>query len=368
MTGLRGIAALYVIVYHYARFTPDARSFWLPNLFAHGYIAVDFFFVMSGFVLALTHGRAFAGRVTFGLIGSFLRRRLARIYPLYGFLCAANVVATPFLAKDSITHLFPLIAFANFAMIQSWLGMMSFEGPMWSISAEWAAYLGFPLFIRWTFGRRSAAALTLGVCVATLFALTMLPAWSDPQGLRDGRPLNVLHEPSALLARCFAEFVIGILAFRISRTPVALRLASGAGAGAGGVGAAAIVVALLAMRSSDVFLVLVFAVLVIVLSRDRGPVARALSRPFVHALGVWSYAIYLVAPIVQKQLLPGCIVLAARVVTDHVAVPVGIALSMLPLVAFSYLAHRLVELPGRRLFAGVGVLPRPTSRLVVAEG
>lgn len=362
---MRGIAALYVIVYHYARFQPDARSFWLPNLFAHGYIAVDFFFVMSGFVLALTHGNAFAGRVTFRLIGSFLRRRLARIYPLYGFLCAANVVAMPFLARESITQLFPLIALANFAMIQSWLGMMSFEGPMWSISAEWAAYLGFPLFIRWTFGRRSAAALTLGVCVATLFALTMFPAWSDPQGLRDGRPLNVLHEPSALLARCFAEFVIGILMFRVSRTPVALRLASGAGAG--GFVVAAIVVALLAIRSSDVFLVFAFAVLVIALSRDRGPVARALSFPVVHALGVWSYAIYLVAPIVQKQLLPGCIAIAAHVVSDRVAVPVGIALSMVPLVAFSYLAHRLVELPGRRLLAGGRAHAHVASRLLASE-
>ncbi len=365
MTGLRGMAALYVIVYHYARFKPDARSFWLPNLFAHGYIAVDFFFVMSGFVLALTHGSAFAGGVTLGQIGSFLRRRLARIYPLYGFLCAANIVGMPFLARESITPLFPLIAFANFAMIQSWLGMMSFEGPMWSISAEWAAYLGFPLFIRWTFGRRSAAALALVVCVATLFALTVFPAWSDPQGLRDGRPLNILHEPSALLARCFAEFVIGILVFRVSHTRLALRLASGAGAG--GIVVAAIVVALLAIRSSDVFLVLAFAVLVIVLSRDRGPVARALSVSGVHALGVWSYAIYLVAPIVQKQLLPGCVAIAAYVVPANAAASLGIALSMAPLVAFAYLAHRLVELPGRRFIAGLGARPHASSRLVVAE-
>jgi peptidoglycan/LPS O-acetylase OafA/YrhL len=352
-------------VYHYARFKPDARSFWLPNLFAHGYIAVDFFFVMSGFVLALTHGNAFAGRVTFGLIGSFLRRRLARIYPLYAFLCAANVVAMPFLARESITRFFPLIAFANFAMIQSWLGMMSFEGPMWSISAEWAAYLGFPLFIRWTFGLRSAAALTLGVCVATLFALTIFPAWSDPQELRDGRPLNILHEPSALLARCFAEFVIGILVFRISRTPVAVRLASGAGAA--GVVVAAIVVALLAIRSSDVFVVLAFAVLVIVLSRDRGPVARALAFPVVHSLGIWSYAIYLIAPIVEKQMLPGCIAIAAHVVPDRLAVPVGITLSIVPLIAFSYLAHRLVEVPGRRLFAGGRAHAPTASRLLAAE-
>ncbi len=315
-------------------------------------------------MLALTHGSAFTGRVTFGPIGSFLRRRLARIYPLYGVLCVVNLIGLLILARESLGGVFPLVAIANFAMVQSWLGMMSFEGPMWSISAEWAAYLGFPLFVGLTFGRRRSAALTFGLCVATLFALTAFPAWSDPQGLRDGRPLNILHEPSALLARCFAEFVIGILVFRISRTPVALRLASGAG----DVVVAAAVVALLAIRSSDVFLVLLFAVLVISLSRDRGPVARALSVPAVHALGVWSYAIYLVAPIVQTQLLPGCIALAAYVVPANAAAPLGIALSIAPLVAFSYLAHRLVELPGRRILAGGDARPLATSRLLAVEG
>jgi peptidoglycan/LPS O-acetylase OafA/YrhL len=270
-----------------------------------------------------------------------------------------NLVGTLILARGSVTELFPLIAVANFLMIQSWLGMMSFEGPMWSISAEWAAYLCFPLFFQMTFGRWRTGAVALGLCVATLFALTIFTAWSDPRGLRDGRPLNILHDPAPMLARCFAEFAIGMLTFRFSSTAVAMRLSSGIGSAVVALG----LVVLLAIRTSDVFLVLLFALFVITLSRDRGLVARVLSSPIVHALGVLSYAIYLVAPIVQSQLLPRCIAIAGSVAQASAAVPLAIALSMAPLVAFSYLAHRLIELPGRRIMAGSGTLSHGTNRL-----
>jgi len=343
---LRGIAALYVVAYHFVGAKPDAHSFWSPNLFTHGYIAVDFFFVMSGFVLALTYGNAFAGNVRIGGIRSFLRRRLARIYPLYAFLCIVNLIFNLIHARGSIPEFFPLVVVANFGMMQSWFGMTNFETPMWSISTEWAAYLCFPVLLRCAFGRRSVAVPTFALCITTLIALALVPAWSDPHGLRDGKPLDLLHEPSAMLARCFAEFVLGILAVRVARDPLALRLQPGTASVA--IGAA--IVALLAIRTSDVALVVLFTMLVIVLARDRGPVARLLSFPIVHALGVWSYATYLVAPIVQSQLLPRCIAIAERVAVTNAAAAIGVALSMAPLIGLSYLAHRLVERPGRRLF------------------
>jgi len=339
------MAALYVVVYHFVGSKPDAHAFWSPNLFTHGYIAVDFFFVMSGFVLALTYGDAFAGDVTFGAFRSFLRRRLARIYPLYAFLCVVNLIFNLTYARQSIPPLYPLVVVANFGMMQSWFGVTNFETPMWSISTEWAAYLCFPVLLRCAFGKRSLAVPTFALCIATLIALALLPAWSDPNGLRDGKPLDLLHEPSAMLARCFAEFVLGILAVRVARGPLALRLEPGTAS----VAIAAAIVAFLAIRTSDVALVVLFTMLVIVLARDRGPVARVLSLPIAHTLGVWSYAIYLVAPIVQSRLLPGCIAIAEHVAVANDAVALGIALSMVPLVALSYLAHRFVERPGRRI-------------------
>ena len=84
LTGLRGIAALYVVLFHYL----DGLSYTTPrNVFlAHGYLAVDLFFVLSGFVMTLTYSGMFQAGSSFALFRIFLGRRIARVYPLY-FVC-----------------------------------------------------------------------------------------------------------------------------------------------------------------------------------------------------------------------------------------------------------------------------------------
>jgi peptidoglycan/LPS O-acetylase OafA/YrhL len=73
LDALRGVAAIAVMAFHYAALLGG-------NVFPHGYLAVDFFFVLSGFVLAF----AYQDRLEKGWsTGSFLLTRLARLYPLY---------------------------------------------------------------------------------------------------------------------------------------------------------------------------------------------------------------------------------------------------------------------------------------------
>lgn len=72
LDGLRGVAALMVLVFHVF----DACS---ENILPHGYLAVDFFFILSGFVI----GYAYDDRWAHGLtVGGFLRRRLIRLHPM----------------------------------------------------------------------------------------------------------------------------------------------------------------------------------------------------------------------------------------------------------------------------------------------
>lgn len=72
LDGMRGFAALAVLLFHVGK--TDA-----PWLFAHGYLAVDFFFILSGFVIAYAYG----ARLLEGMSSSrFLRARLVRLYPL----------------------------------------------------------------------------------------------------------------------------------------------------------------------------------------------------------------------------------------------------------------------------------------------
>ena len=90
LTGLRGIASLYVVLFHY--FQPLPLVGYLRTLLGHGYLAVDLFFVLSGFVMALNYGSRFAAGAHWPEYRLFLCRRFARVYPplslcLSGRLC-----------------------------------------------------------------------------------------------------------------------------------------------------------------------------------------------------------------------------------------------------------------------------------------
>ena len=81
LTSLRGIAAWWVVLYHFREYLPSRWPEWLMALTAHGYLAVDLFFILSGFVLALNYAESFRDSLA-GAAG-FYRLRLARIYPLH---------------------------------------------------------------------------------------------------------------------------------------------------------------------------------------------------------------------------------------------------------------------------------------------
>ena len=78
LTGVRGVAALLVVVYHFTLVAFSPR-----NPLGPGYIAVDWFFVLSGFVMAKVHSDDFAEGWSGPAYAVFLQKRFARVYPLY---------------------------------------------------------------------------------------------------------------------------------------------------------------------------------------------------------------------------------------------------------------------------------------------
>lgn len=81
LTGLRGVAAIYVVAYHMTGHWKQPP--WLTTFIKHGYLSVDLFFILSGFVMALTYGGLFIDRFRWSDYRRFLLVRLARVYPLY---------------------------------------------------------------------------------------------------------------------------------------------------------------------------------------------------------------------------------------------------------------------------------------------
>lgn len=169
LDALRFLAALFVLVFHYGDAAP-AHLRELHGFFGRGYLATDFFLLLSGFVLA----RAYGAAVLDGAIshGRFLAKRLARSYPAHLITLTALVVAV--LTSEVVGHQldhperFAWSALpAQLLMIQGWgVGGGTWNVPSWSISALITCYAVFPWL--WRGIRRirqplACLALALGV-------------------------------------------------------------------------------------------------------------------------------------------------------------------------------------------------------------
>ena len=218
LTPLRGLAAFWVVLYHYcgnAQFFPNLDVTPHSYLVSKGYLAVDMFFVLSGFVMAHVYRRAFSEGVS-EHYRSFLVARIARLYPLHVFillLFVATAAASQFMAGlatgsfESIPLTGPRswgAIIANIFMLQGLsAGQLSWNYPTWSISVEFMAYLAFPFALP-AIARAPRAIKVL--IAALLFAVL---AWLA--GLTKG-DLDQWNGPIALM-RCMPEFLLGTLLY-----------------------------------------------------------------------------------------------------------------------------------------------------------
>src|SRR5690242_14121324 len=94
LTGLRGVCAVWVMLFH-AFFCAPFFGTPLDWVLSAGHMGVDVFFVLSGFVLAYNYADA---TWTARSYGAFLRKRFARIYPVHAFMLLVFVVVVPLVA------------------------------------------------------------------------------------------------------------------------------------------------------------------------------------------------------------------------------------------------------------------------------
>jgi len=204
LTAVRGIFAWLVVLYHIRL----ACLGWLPigavHVLAKGYLAVDFFFLLSGFVIWLNYGGRLRGR---GATADFLVRRLARIWPLHAVMLAFGAaIAIMLLATGRQADHFPFALLPlHLAMMQdwSWSNALLWNDPAWSISGEWAAYLLTPLAVL-ILPRRRLPTPALIVAAATPLLLLFLLLWARHGGL--GYSISEYG-----LLRCLAEFSCGAM-------------------------------------------------------------------------------------------------------------------------------------------------------------
>jgi len=347
LTSVRGIAAWLVVLFH-IRLSIAGLPASVEAVLAKGYLAVDFFFLLSGFVIWMS----WSDRVRDGgaaAVPDFLQRRIARIWPLHLFVLGVAVALALLLrATGRETPHFPFAELPlHVALLQNWgfTPALSWNDPAWSISCELGAYLPFPLLVLAVDWRRIPTA-------AILAAIAVLLALLHTVFALDGAAALGQQIPRLGLIRCLLEFACGTaigalwLRWREAwRTP-ALIAAIGAALALGS-WIAGILPETLAVPAA-------FAALLLALALSAGKPGNPLEAAPLHMLGEISYATYL-----GHFLLWFAFKLAFVRDAHAVSVPL-IALYLVLVLASSAALYRWIERPAQRWINGLSLRrPRP---------
>jgi peptidoglycan/LPS O-acetylase OafA/YrhL len=336
LTGVRGVAAAIIVVYHFGDVQlatgGTASYFRIP----FGYLIVDLFFMLSGYVMALTYRDAFA-HLTPHTFATFMVKRVARLYPAYfviGLFYIAKMAAG--LSGDHLAMYSAWDWVGNLLMMTGWgLYIYPVIGVAWAASAEMGSYLLLPILMAFTL-RKSA--WTAGIAVLAAFVAIYAVSIS---GRGSGGQLDVVNGNSFYpLLRAVAGFTLGLAIFRLADVIDRLSMAM---QDALVVGILFAMVAVGMLSRSDLPLYLLFIPLVAVLSRD-GRVAQWLfGNAPAYRLGIISYSIYLIHP-----LFVSFAVRTWRHFGEREAVYVAAACACFAAIwVLSELSYRLVEMPGR---------------------
>jgi peptidoglycan/LPS O-acetylase OafA/YrhL len=357
LTGARFVAAFHVLLFHSGTPLLVGAPAWLTLIQRSGYVAVSFFFVLSGFVLSHHYGAAAERRELDAR--TFFSNRFSRIYPAYAvaLLCMLPLALYPPWCAQVYGVGSALRRTASFAahalLLQGWAPQTAttWNLPGWSICAEAFFYLSFPALAALVGRARTPSALLRVMGALWLGSLALAGAYLvlRPDGAGDlspearGRWLEALkYNP---LTR-FPEFAFGVCLGRLRRLRPALQQRGG-GALAGGA-CAGLFAVLLAGRwipypvMHNGLLLPLFGALVLGLAQGGGALARALSSRPLLALGEGSYSLY----ILQLPLMLWATVLFGG------ALPPGSAtfraLYLAAAVGLSLASHAWFERPAQR--------------------
>ncbi len=221
LDALRGVAAIMVVAFHLFEAHAANRFSQIIN---HGYLAVDFFFLLSGFVI----GYAYDDRWTKMSVGDFIKRRLIRLQPMVvmgaviGAVCFYFQASSlwPAIGKTPVIEML-LVMLIGFTMIplppsmdiRGWSETYPLNGPAWSLFYEYIVNLLYGLFIRRFSNKALAVLVFLSAALLVHYTLTgptgdVIGGWSlEPAQLRIG------------FTRVLYPFFAGLLLFRTARFP-----------------------------------------------------------------------------------------------------------------------------------------------------
>ena len=219
LTPLRGIAALWVFVYHFegvlVHFIPPGST----QLVAKGYLMVDLFFIMSGFIMCHVYQRSFEAGLTARNFKRFIVARFARVYPLHLFVLIILIVWVAWIGVRGFNMIYdPAAIPTNLLLIHSFgiHKVFTWNVPSWSISAEWWAYMVFPFLVFSLYRKtKPVASLLLFFVFISYIALMFWLPRKDPfnPAAIVSHNLDITFDYGFL--RGLAGFVTGMLLYKM---------------------------------------------------------------------------------------------------------------------------------------------------------
>lgn len=220
LDGLRGVAAIMILVFHiFETFTVGTDN---NLIIGHGYLAVDFFFGLSGFVIGYAYDDRW-GKMSFG---TFVKRRLIRLHPMVIigmiigaalFYLAASPVMFPNIAGTPVLTMLLYMILGILMIptppsvdIRGWREMYTLDAPVWSLFFEYAANILYALFIR-RFSKVALSILVFLSACATVFLTVFVQG--DVIG---GWEFNGKHLGVGFI-RLFYPFFAGLLLYRLGK-------------------------------------------------------------------------------------------------------------------------------------------------------
>ena len=358
----RGICALMVVLFH-----AEGRGPLGSSAFVHGaFLFVDFFFVLSGFVISV----AYAARVTNSQqFREFLLRRFGRVWPLHAAIIFALLVleiakllavswagvqfnSPPFTGTLAPSGFLPSLLMVH---AMGLLPALTWNVPSWSIGAEFWTYVVFALLVWWRRDRMVAVPLLIALCAA----LTIV--------LRSRAFMDVTYDLG--FVRCLYGFFAGVLVHQL----VTRRPAASAPLGTvAELASVAAVIAFVAYAHDGPWAYLsplVFAGVILVFATSRGQLSTFLLTPPFQRLGTWSYSIYMthlfilgvihtLSRILGPRLAPTGLAARWRTVADLPLVADGQIIAFaLTVIAVSSLTYHWIESPGQRFWNRIAKSP-----------
>ena len=233
LDGLRGVAALMVVLFHIFETYSKGPQYQIIN---HGYLAVDFFFVLSGFVIGYAYDDRWDRMTTWG----FFKRRLTRLHPMViaGTVVGAALFFFSGTAFPQTMQVEPwkfalcfvmgllMIPCGNGLDIRGWGELNSFNGPQWTLTLEYIGNILYAFILR----RLPKIALAIIAVICAFFTLDLTLGW-NVTGLLEAPQYTVIGGWSLTkgqiyiaFTRLLYPFLMGLL---ISRLKTSIKLKGG---------------------------------------------------------------------------------------------------------------------------------------------